>query len=326
MANTPPIKRIIISRTDSIGDVVLTLPLCIWLRKHFPTSSLVYLCSSYTRSVVECFSPIHQIILLEDLEAMTKKERNKALEADVILHVFPNQKIAQWAKGAKIPQRIGTSHRWNHWIYCNVRVDFSRKNSSMNEAQLNFYLLKPLGLSQIPAFSSLLNVSDDFRVQNIQAISENYVVLHPLSKGSAVDYPLEKYVELAKLLVEKGFKVVVTGTSAESDRIGDRFENLPGVINGVARFSLQELMELIKHSKGIVACSTGPLHLAGAMNVRLVGLYSSRKPIDAGRWSPLGTQTRCLEFNKDCRQCDQKTACTCIEKIPVEQIFQALVS
>jgi ADP-heptose:LPS heptosyltransferase len=35
--------RIIISRTDSIGDVILTLPLCVWLKKQFPQTELIFL-------------------------------------------------------------------------------------------------------------------------------------------------------------------------------------------------------------------------------------------------------------------------------------------
>ena len=86
----------------------------------------------------------------------------------------------------------------------------------------------------------------------------------------------------------------------EAEKIGVSFDHIPGVINAVAKYSLQELLGVLKQAKGFVACSTGPLHLAGIMNVKTVGLFSPKKPIDPGRWSPLGTQTQCLVFDKDC--------------------------
>jgi heptosyltransferase-3 len=47
-------KRILISRTDSIGDVMLTLPMCVWLKDHFIDAELIYLGKGYTRPVVDC--------------------------------------------------------------------------------------------------------------------------------------------------------------------------------------------------------------------------------------------------------------------------------
>jgi ADP-heptose:LPS heptosyltransferase len=35
-------KTILISRTDSIGDVVLTLPCCVWIKRQFPDCKLLY--------------------------------------------------------------------------------------------------------------------------------------------------------------------------------------------------------------------------------------------------------------------------------------------
>lgn len=326
MKNEEPIKRIIVSRTDSIGDVVLTLPFCVKLKSIYPEAALVYLCKAYTSSVVACFSPVDEILLLEDLESMNRVERKQALSADIILHVFPHPKIAQWAKEANITHRIGTSHRWAHWIYCNERVDFTRKNSSLHEAQLNFHLLKPLGQKNIPPLAEIQDMSMDFQGKSYFPISGDYIVLHPFSKGSAVEYPLRRYVELAQRLTDQGYQVVVSGTAAEAEKIGVSFDHIPGVINAVAKFSLQDLLGIIKHAKGFVACSTGPLHLAGILNVKTVGLFSPKKPIDPGRWSPLGTQTQCLVFDEKCTQCQEKKPCNCIEKIPVERIFKALVS
>jgi ADP-heptose:LPS heptosyltransferase len=47
--------RILISRTDAIGDVCLTLPACRALKAAFPTAKLTYLCKAYTKEVVVCF-------------------------------------------------------------------------------------------------------------------------------------------------------------------------------------------------------------------------------------------------------------------------------
>ena len=50
------LHKIIISRTDSIGDVMLTLPLCVWLKEKYPNTELVFLGRTYTESIVSSFS------------------------------------------------------------------------------------------------------------------------------------------------------------------------------------------------------------------------------------------------------------------------------
>ena len=134
-------NRIIISRTDGIGDVALSLPLCRWIRTTFPKTSLVFLCKNYTAPLVSCFRPIDNIITFEDLATMDPLTRRNTLKADLIIHVFPNKTVSKWAKQAGIPQRIGTSHRWFHLLYCNRLVSFTRKKSGLHEAVLNFNLL-----------------------------------------------------------------------------------------------------------------------------------------------------------------------------------------
>ncbi|MFM9004146.1 MAG: glycosyltransferase family 9 protein, partial [Flavobacteriales bacterium] len=61
-------KKILISRPDAIGDVCLTLPVCMALRAKFPNAQLVYLCRAYTKEVVACFVPIDALLTIEELE------------------------------------------------------------------------------------------------------------------------------------------------------------------------------------------------------------------------------------------------------------------
>ena len=42
-----------IARTDSIGDVIVTLPLCGFIKKHSPNTRIVCIGRSYTQAIVE---------------------------------------------------------------------------------------------------------------------------------------------------------------------------------------------------------------------------------------------------------------------------------
>jgi ADP-heptose:LPS heptosyltransferase len=322
-------QRILISRTDAIGDVCLTLPVCQALAAAFPAAELTYLCRSYTRAVVACFEPISQIITLEQLEQSSSLERDTQLgKFDVVIHLFPNKTVAKWCKHAKIPMRIGTAHRFFHLFTCNQRPRFSRKRSELHESQLNFKLLAPLGLTLTP---SLIELSKSLKFKTPELSHallnqdwRNTVLLHPKSNGSGVEYPMEKYKELALALAEKNYTVIFTGTEKEGADFRASIPLHPRISDASGKWDLTTFISVISKSKALVACSTGPYHLAGLTGIRAIGLFASRKPIHLGRWAALGVSSRALEYDPNCKQCAAGLNCTCVAQIPIERITDAI--
>lgn len=331
-------SRIIISRTDSIGDVVLTFPICHWLREEFPHSELIYLGRDYTRSIIESFTMIDQFISWDDLKNMPKLEQIeqiKRIDADTIIHIFPNKDIAHIAKKVGIQNRIGTSHRSFHLLSCNVRINFSRKNAELHESQLNFNLLKPFGLSDIPTLETINKQLAQWKIQreplpslvtDFISNSTNTVILHPKSQGSAKEWPIEKYISLAQNLTVKKWKVIFTGTENEGILFRDLLPNNENILDTTGKLTLKQLMHLISISQVLVACSTGPLHIAGISGINTIGVFSPRKPIHPGRWKPIGVKVNAIVFDESCSICKKSKHCSCITQISVEKIEQLIIN
>ena len=311
----PSLQKILISRTDAIGDVCLTLPVCVALKQQFPAAQLVYLCRSYTKAVVACFEPVDEILVYEELEAQSSEERSKRLNGfTAVLHLFPNKNVAAWCKQARIPLRVGTSHRLHHWWTCNLLPTFSRKRSNLHEAQLNFHLAKAIGYPNIPNWVEIkqtksFKVAGDLPIELQNQDLSKLILIHPKSNGSGVEYPLEKYMQLSLLLVEKGYEVYFTGTEKE----GQLFRNLIPVHSRIkdatGQWDLQTFISVISQSKALIACSTGPYHLAGLCQIQAIGLFTNTRPIHPGRWAALGPNSLAL---------------TEIETISPQQIADAL--
>ena len=323
--------KIIISRTDSIGDVILTLPLCVWLKKQFPQTELVFLGRSYTKDIIACFDVVDTFLNFDDFSSLPTSERIARLKADCIIHVFPNREIAALSKKAKIPMRIGTAHRVFHLLTCNYRLNFSRKRSLLHEAQLNFELLKPLGLNEIPSFEALFESLNHFNIPTVSLPTEfsgidlsNTIILHPKSQGSAVEWPLEKYIELAQVLVQQKKTVIFTGTENEGKEFSAILPVHPQIIDSSGKLNLKQLICLIASCEALVACSTGPYHIAGVSGIKAIGLFSPRKPIHPGRWKALGEKSVALVFDSSCSNCRKGKACSCIEKISVQSVLSAI--
>lgn len=320
---------IIISRTDSIGDVMLTLPLAGILRHHYPKAQLTFLGRSYTVPVLQCCTHLDQVLTLEELDH-GGLARMRALKADAIVHVFPDKRVARLAMMAGIPHRIGTSHRWWHWLMANERVALGRKNSDLHEAQLNTQLLRPFGitrswdLDELADHSGFAAPAADDTVGELVRGGRKRIILHPGSQGSAVEWGTDRFSELIHLLHPGQFEVIVTGTQQESTALRASLPmHLPHVTDASGMLTLHQLIALIARSDALVAASTGPLHIAAACGIRTIGLYARQRPLHPGRWAPIGKDVHVL-VNSASTSSDPKEQIRSIEADQVLRLLERL--
>ena len=306
--------KIIISRTDAIGDVVLTLPMAGVLRSLYPDCRIYFLGRSYTRDVVQACVYVDEFLNWDELKELPK--------ADVIIHVFPNKQIARLAKRAGIAQRIGTTNRIYHWWTCNRLVRLSRKNSPYHEAQLNLKLLVPLGAKELYTPDEIGGYYGLTRLAPLPPAIAGLIdphrfnlVLHPKSRGSAREWGLDNFRELIGLLPPDRFNIFISGTAAEGELLRPLLNELPGLVDLTGRLSLGELMAFLSRVDGLIAASTGPLHLAAALGINALGIYPPIRPMHPGRWAPIGPKATVFVKETDCEACRKSGDCACMRSI-----------
>jgi heptosyltransferase III len=318
-------KRVIISRTDNLGDVILTLPLLGYLKATTPEIRIYFIGRKYTHPVVD--KCIHVDKLLDREELLRDPSILKGIGADSILFIYPDRELAKLSKQLGIKRRVATAHRWFNWIYCNYRVDFSRLRSRLHESQLNFKLLSPFKMfwdfdrKEIADFYGLV---PPLQNHNGHLSSSHFnLILHPKSKGSAREWDMNNYFALARSLPPDRYKIFITGLKEEGDLMRNEkpaLFDLPNVVDLTGKMNLDDLMSFISQADGLVACSTGVLHLASSLGKHTLGLYSPMKPIHPGRWMPIGKNANYLVINKNCNDCKRSKRCQCINDITVGQV------
>jgi heptosyltransferase-2 len=294
------------------------------------------LLNSYTASLVEGIADV----LIYNRETAPKPFLEMLAELrrarfDEVIVAFPRFRIALLLWMARIPVRIGTGYRWYSFLF-NKKIFEHRKTVEKHEAEYNLSLLQGLGciVSSLPDIKIVIS-EQERKIASITrrsigiSESDRLVLLHPGSGSSARDWSPENFALLAAELKKRGFYVVITGGKTETALVHVVAQNAgEGVKPFVSNLSLKEFAAFIQTAKLFVANSTGPLHIAAAVGIPVVGFFAPIRVMSPKRWGPL-TDKKAI-FVPDPGQCSRckGSKCRgndCMEQITVQQVLEAAV-
>ena len=303
-AEKTKIQRVLICRTDAIGDAVLTLPVAGWIKASESNLQVDFLVRSYAAPVAAAAEDVDDVVI------WSPKSPPDLSGYDAAVVAFPDVEVAQTLRKQGVPIVVGTSRRWpfRRWMTHHNRT--SRKVSGQHEAWHGIELAKTMHPSpgwatpglQLPKSSDEIaqwgrlnpEAWEEVKGQIDGArdwlkIGQKHIIVHPGSAGSANNYSQGNYLKLIAGLCDAGLRVILTGTAAEADQFGfSEWSDHEAVVNTMGRMTLHQLLALIGASDGLVASSTGPLHMAAASGVMCVGLYGPNAPEWPERWHPVG--------------------------------------
>jgi ADP-heptose:LPS heptosyltransferase/O-antigen ligase len=327
-----PLRRVLVARTDNIGDVVLTLPMVGYLKQQHPQAEISFLCRSYAAAIVAQCQYVDKVLTLESIG--NPQAHMRAAGYDTVIFAFPQRKLAGAAWRADVLRRVGSSHRFYHWLTCNLLAHFSRVKSDLHEAQLNFKLLKPLGMDFAPTLKQCwrlygMSVPHHPQADALLAKHKFNLILHPKSNGNGREWPLEHYTELARLLrTVPDVQILVTGSPGEGKFLQEHAPALlalPNVKNVCGQLDLAGFTALIGGCDGLIASGTGPLHMAAALGRPTAGLFPPVKPIDPARWGALGERAMSLVQPKPCAGCNDAAGCSCMSALQPQWLYEVVL-
>lgn len=285
-------SRIAIVRTDRLGDMVLTLPMLRAIKNYCKETQLSLITRKYVKPLLYKQDFIDRVYYLEDTHNDIQPIFN-AQKFDVVFFPRPRFQEVFPAFQEQIPHRVGTFYRWYSLLFTH-RIKKHRKTSESNEAEYNIHMVNSFfgtnfSLDYIPIFPephAINKVKELLEILNLQP--NNYVILHPGSGGSTITWNINKFSELSFLLEKMEIPIVITGGQSEQ-QMGKVIQTLSAnVVNFIGRLSLYETIALISMAKGLVANSTGVLHIASVMGIPTVGVFPNTPHLSAKRWGPIG--------------------------------------
>ncbi len=306
------------------------------IKKHYPDTKVTFAVREYTRPIPD-FSTVvdHTLVVPGEFEILPMVRQLREQSFDCIFIVSPNFKVAMAAMLAGIPIRIGTAYRWYSFLF-NKPIRDHRSAVLYHEAQYNVRMLSEIGIQelltksgaeyalQLPA--EIENEAARILEANNIGNGEKYCILHPGSGGSAVDLPIEKFIELAELIHKRTLlKIVCTGSKDET-QLCQKIGNAVPAVNFAGKLTLPDLMGLIEKSFIFVSNSTGPLHLASAMGKQVIGFFPKVRVCSAERWGPWTEKASVFTPGIACTDCTigQCGKLNCMQSIDMMAVCQTI--
>ncbi|VAW97947.1 ADP-heptose--lipooligosaccharide heptosyltransferase II [hydrothermal vent metagenome] len=307
-------KNILICRTDKLGDFVLSLPSFILLKKALPNTKIIALTQEYTKPIAELCNAIDDIVCIPKSDSTLKTVKNsiaaiKPLKIDVSISLFTTATLALGLLLSKISIRLAPATKIDQLFY-NYRLKQRRSLSLKPEFEYNLDLTKHyLKLSQTnydtdferPVISIepriISTTKNEFCDNNKMDKHTTFIFIHVGSGGSANNLTPEQYAKLISLLNKKLTATFVLCEGPEdSSNVEKTISQL--MVNNVIRYvSDKGLLEFTKHiafADFFISGSTGPLHIAGALDIPTAGFYPNRRSATATRWKTLNSENNLL--------------------------------
>lgn len=309
-------EKILVIRNDKLGDFCLSLPVFALLKQHLPGTEVHALVPGYTKPIAEACPYIDAVITDPGRDAGRHAQLQllrtlRANRYDAALTLFSTTRVGLLLFAAGIPYRLAPATKLAQVFY-NHRLTQRRSRSEKPEYRYNLdlggQLLRDVGIDEIDLPSTPYLRFDEGELATLRADlnatfkiepQRRLVFLHPGSGGSASNLSLDQYAELARgLALGDRYALVIT---AGPDELGIA-QSLAGMIPDVPHRIYHSTGGLARFAMHIALCdlfisgSTGPLHIAGALNRGTVGFYPKRRSATMLRWQTLSDDAHRLAF------------------------------
>lgn len=325
-------KQVLLIRLREIGDVVFTTPAVRALRRLYPDAHISYLVEPAAEPVIRNNPHIDDIVvaprmrgargLVDELELVRRLRRSR-FDLVVDFHGGPRASILTWLTGA--PVRIGYEVRGRSWMYSRV-VPRPRELRARHSVENQWDLVAALGVAppnpkddpvEMPL--DLPSVEEVDRRLAAGGVSGNdrLFVMHVSAGNPFRRWPATSFAAVAAALAgrDSRHRIVVTSGPAERAAAAGVIEAARAALPEDARarvlacgdFSLPELRALVERAAAYIGGDSGPMHVASASGVPIVGLYGPTLPARSAPWRGSAPAEAVEVTGLPCRPCEQRT-------------------
>ncbi len=332
------LRRVLVIRLSSLGDVLLTTPVLRLLRTHCPGARLEVLTKDIYAELLRanpCIDQVHEFHAHEGV--LQTLRRLRRLRYDVIIDLHRTLRSRLLSYGLSAPYKLAyNKHTLRRALL--VHVGWNTLRAMVPVAERYAAPLRRLGLTApLPPLELPLTPASQevMRLYIRQALPE-YVgrpllAVAPGARWPTKCWPLERFAAVAQHLAQAQDAAVVVLGGAEDVARAQAFSqhlSVP-VLDSTGKLSLLHTAALLQQCHLFVGNDSGLMHMATALTIPVVAVFGPT--VQEFGFYPLTTQARVVSAQVACRPCSTKGSLhcpqghhRCMTQITTEQVYAAV--
>ncbi|MCB2219886.1 MAG: glycosyltransferase family 9 protein [Bacteroidetes bacterium] len=267
-------RKFLIIRFSSIGDIVLTTPIVRCLKKQVPEAEVHFLTKSSFKPILEANPYIDKIYTIsEKIIEVLPDLKNEHFEQIIDLH--KNFRSRGVIMHLKKPAASFNKVNFKKWLAVNLKIN---RLPEIHIVDRYFEAVKNLGVkNDFQGLDYFVPEKDEVSKDKLpEGFREGYIGWVIGGKHHTKIYPEEKVIEV---ILKSNKKFILLGGPEDREK-GERIVAAIGerVYNACGRYNLNQSASLVKQANKIVTNDTGLMHIAAAFNKEIISLWGNTIP------------------------------------------------
>jgi len=332
--------KILIVRTDRIGDLLLSTPAIKAVREVYPNAHIAVMVQPYVEEIVDG-NPYLDEVILYDKNGKHKEFfgtlgfifelRKKGFDIAIILHPTNRSNLIPFLAG--IPERVGYDRKLGFLL--TKRLKDTKHLGEKHEIDYNFDVLRAVGIVAkdrtlyMPIKAEYERVIDRFMALNDIGSRDIIVAVHPGASCPSKRWPAYRFGRVADELMDKyNVRIVIIGGPSDVKTVKEVQTGMlrsPMILS--EEHSLGEVAALLKKCSLLISNDSGPVHIAVAIGTPVVSIFGRLDPgLSPQRWGPGGPNDIVIHKDVGCEEClahNCKLSFKCLDAITVNDVLSA---
>lgn len=337
------IRRILVLRTDGLGDLVMSSPMFPALKRAFPNARVTVLAANWSRDLVPLVPGIDDVLFLDapwvtgggtsawaKLFETIRRLRNEDFDLGIDPRGDFRNNLLLFLAG--IPRRVGFAITGgDYWLTDVIPAGPDRHLRSFARTVVE-YLAPDMPCDPFLPFIRLpesgKNAASAFLAGHsaVRSPTRPVVVIHPAARWPGRQWSIERYAEVAdRLAAAFGAIIVLTGSVSEQTvtRAVTGKCKIARTIDAAGAISFEGFLGLLAAADLFIGVDSGPMHLADALGTPVVALVG---PALARTIRPSSCLARVITHQDafPCVPCSQTTCLhqghSCLDTISVDEV------
>ncbi len=288
------IKRILVVEAWLMGDVVLATPVLAALRQRYPAARITVLGKAHAKELLEHSGLADDVVVFDlpwtartakydprrydwkALKSLFGELRRRRFDLTIDARMDLRMNLVTYATGAR--RRIGFDFGGGSFLLTDA---VPASPDARHRVDDWLALMEPLGVSRGDLrFAPLLRVSEDERREAAERLSslgigagELLIGVHGGASHPRRRWPMESFARVADTLARRhGARILYF-----LDPGADETSVPPG--SAAVRTSIRGMMALLDRCDLVLCNDSGPMHIADALDVPVVGVFLTGNPL-----------------------------------------------